>query len=266
MDEIEELAVSLQSGNPRVSQPPSNDSVRILRQRYLDWYARARAKLNDAGKQTLQKYYSGPGFAIHTYLGDPGGTTYSSSRGGYKQSSGAYQWTYKCSRYFKEPFDEQRLLLMRVEASTRVRESSPPQPPPPPAFDTIRLHSRVRAVSAKLFKDDHYRQAILQACIALNEAVQQRSGRSDIDGTKLMQKVFSNSHPILKFEGHPDEQQGFMWLYSGVVMGIRNPRGHQVGESEDLDANEALEILALISFLFRALDASITVPSAPTTP
>jgi uncharacterized protein (TIGR02391 family) len=105
-----------------------------------------------------------------------------------------------------------------------------------------------------LFKDGHYRQAILRACLALNEAVQQRSGRADLDGTKLMQQVFSIKEPILKFEGHPDEQQGYMWLFSGMSMAIRNPRAHRVGETEDLDANEALELLAGISALFRALD------------
>jgi hypothetical protein len=47
-----------------------------------------------------------------------------------------------------------------------------------------------------------------------------------------------------------------MWLFSGVSMAVRNPRAHAVGEAEDLDANEALEILAMISALFRALDSA----------
>jgi hypothetical protein len=74
-----------------------------------------------------------------------------------------------------------------------------------------------------------------------------------------MQKVFSENSPILKFTGHQDEQLGFMWLFSGMSMAIRNPRAHQVGEEEDLDANEAIELLALVSALFRALDNAVKI-------
>jgi uncharacterized protein (TIGR02391 family) len=170
-----------------------------------------------------------------------------------------YQWKNKYSEDFHNQFNEQRLLLMQVRANAVVRESMPAPPPPPPAIDTIRLHTRVRAVSSQLFKDGHYRQAIFQACLALNEAVQQRSGRADLDGTKLMQQVFSINNPVLKFDGHPDQQQGYMWLFSGLAMAVRNPRGHKVGQTEDLDANEALELLAMVSALFRALDSATKV-------
>lgn len=254
MDEIEAMAAAFQSVNPGDAKEPSAESVRTLRQRYLRWLEQCKSGLNDSGKQTMQSHYSGGGYNIHRYVSDPGGTTYGNKS---NRGSSYYYWNNEFKANFKKPFNEQRLLLMRIEASAKVREASPPKPPPPPTFDTIRFHSRVRAVSAKLFKDGHYRQAILAACIALNEAVQQRSGRPDLDGVALMNKVFSPEHPILKFDGHPDEQQGFLRLYSGMVFAIRNPRSHQVGETEDLDANEALEGLALVSFLFRALDTTI---------
>lgn len=119
------------------------------------------------------------------------------------------------------------------------------------------LHQRVIDVASRLFHDGHYQQAIFQACLALNKSVQEKSCRFDLDGTKLMQHVFSINAPVLKFEGHPDEQQGYMWLFSGMVMAIRNPRGHQIAEEKTVE--EVLDILAMISSLFRALDRTVKV-------
>jgi uncharacterized protein (TIGR02391 family) len=247
MDEIEDIAKSFQSSGPRYAKAPPEEQVTKLREAYLDWYARCLAILNELGKQTFQFQYSGASVNIHQYLADPGGT--------YRTYSGhdVYSWRHDFDHHFKRPFNEQRLLLMQIRATARARHSASP---PPPTIDTIQLHSRVRAVSTQLFKDRHYRQSILQACLTLNEAVQQRSGRNDLDGSALMQRVFSKNDPILTFDGDSDEQLGYMWLFAGTMMAIRNPRAHKVGETEDLDANEALELLALVSALLRALDGA----------
>lgn len=258
MDAIEQVAASFQAESAAGAKTSPPEHVTRLRELYLDWYARCLKLLNDAAQQTFRRHYSGGGYNIHRYISDPASTGYAKPSYQYGSRRNPYHyWKNKYAENFQEPFNQQRILLMQVRAKVKVRENAPPPPPPPPAIDTIRLHSRVKAVSAHLFKDKHYRQAILQACLALNEAVQQRSGRSDLEGVSLMNHVFSLKTPILQFPGHPDEQQGYMWLFSGVTMAIRNPRGHKVGEAEDLDANEALELLALISALFRALDGTV---------
>lgn len=258
MDAIEQLAASFQTESPARAKPPQTEKVTQFREAYLNWYARCLKLLNDATQQAFRHHYSGGGGNIHRYIADPAGTGYATGSRIYGSHSSPYHyWKNKYEQSFQKPFNEQRLLLMQVRANARIREHAPPPPPPLPAIDTIRLHPRVKAVSGQLFRDQHYRQAILRACLALNEAVQQRSGRSDLDGVSLMNHVFSTKAPILEYPGHPDEQQGYMWLFSGVTMAIRNPRAHQVGEEEDLDANEALELLALISALFRALDGAV---------
>lgn len=259
MDAIDQLAASFQAGSASNAKTPPREQVTRLRELYLEWYARCLKVLNDAAQQTFRRHYSGSGYSIHRYISDPASTGYNSGSDRYGSRTGSrYYWKNEYEENFQKPFNEQRMLLMRMRANAKVRENASPPPPPPPAIDTIRLHPRVKAVSAQLFKDKHYRQAILQACLALNEAVQQRSGRSDLDGVSLMSHVFSPKTPILRFPRHPDEQQGYMWLFSGMTMAIRNPRAHQVGEAEDLDANEALELLALLSALYRALDGAET--------
>lgn len=257
MDAIDHLAASFQiEGAARAKTPPPEQITR-LRELYLDWYARCLSLLNDATQQTFRRHYSDGVHNIHRYISDPASTGYHAGSKQYNSYRRPHHyWKNEYEENFQRPLNQQRILLMQVRANVKVRENAPPPLPPPPAIDTIRLHTRVKAVSVQLFKDKHYRQAILQACLALNEAVQQRSGKLNLDGVSLMNHVFSPKSPILQFPGHPDEQQGYMWLFSGVTMAIRNPRAHKVGEAEDLDANEALELLALISALYRALDAA----------
>ena len=78
------------------------------------------------------------------------------------------------------------------------------------------------------------------------------AGLDGIDNTPLMQKAFSAKDPILVVGDDGDEQLGLMWLYSGAVMAIRNPKAHRLVEQKD--PQRALEWLAFASVLFRVLD------------
>jgi hypothetical protein len=69
-----------------------------------------------------------------------------------------------------------------------------------------------------------------------------------------MQKVFSKNNPILKVSDNEDEQLGFMWLFSGSVMAIRNPKAHSLIEQNNPE--RTLEWLAFASVLFKILDES----------
>lgn len=121
-----------------------------------------------------------------------------------------------------------------------------------------KLHPRVQTVAAKLFRDGHFRQAILDSYIAVVDDVKTKSGRGDLDGTPLMQTVFSPKNPILVVSSDPDEQQGFMWLFSGAVMAIRNPKAHRL--VQQADPVRAYEWLAFVSVLFRVLDDAKRAP------
>ncbi|MGE6577396.1 TIGR02391 family protein [Paenibacillus xylanexedens] len=118
------------------------------------------------------------------------------------------------------------------------------------------LHTRVLEVAQKLFGDKHFRSAVLDTYVALDNDVRRKS-RLEQDGTALMQKAFTNKSPILKFVGGDDQQQGAMWLFSGAVMGIRNVLAHN--QKESLEEQEALELLYFASTLFRKLDQTVNV-------
>ena len=122
-------------------------------------------------------------------------------------------------------------------------------------FSSMDLHPEIVRASAKLFDDGHYANAIEDACKVLDNLVRMRSGIDDKSGTTLMQHVFGTSPSLvfnsLTIESERSEQQGMMFLYSGVMLAFRNPRAHQIVQD---DPEAALEMIGFISFLCKNLD------------
>ena len=115
----------------------------------------------------------------------------------------------------------------------------------------------MRAASA-LYRDGHYSNAIENAVKALNNLVRLHSDVDNLDGSKLMNLVFSPEKPVLKFndladESDKDEQRGFMMMFSGAVAGLRNPRAHKLIKD---DPERALEFIAFVSLLAKLLDGA----------
>jgi uncharacterized protein (TIGR02391 family) len=117
-----------------------------------------------------------------------------------------------------------------------------------------KFHPIVIETASRLYSDGHYRQAVLDTYIALVQRVKEVSGRADLDNTALMQTVFSPKNPIVVLSEDPDEQMGYMWMFTGAVMGVRNPKAHRLDKLSD--AQRAKEWLAFSSALFRLLDAA----------
>jgi hypothetical protein len=72
-------------------------------------------------------------------------------------------------------------------------------------LDLEGFHPLVIKHAGKLFADGHYRQAILDTYIALVDQVKSLSGRYDLDGTSLMNTVFSLKTPKLSLSSDADE-------------------------------------------------------------
>jgi uncharacterized protein (TIGR02391 family) len=134
-------------------------------------------------------------------------------------------------------------------------------------FDLLQLHPIIKEASEGLFKDKHYSQAIFEAYKALINYVKDKSGKKTLDGQELMGKIFDVKYnkdtlevekkPILQLnELHTredmDEQKGFMHLFIGSVMGIRNPKAH--GIIKQKDPFKTLEYLSLASLLAKRVD------------
>lgn len=127
------------------------------------------------------------------------------------------------------------------------------------AYEGLELHPAIERAAGKLFRDGHYANAVEDAVKALNALVRLNSGVDDKDGTALMEYVFSAKNPILKFNSlfdasENDEQRGFMMMFSGAVVGLRNPRAHKIIKD---DPEMALEFIAFISLLTKMADKAI---------
>jgi uncharacterized protein (TIGR02391 family) len=74
-----------------------------------------------------------------------------------------------------------------------------------------------------------------------------------------MSFVFAPKSPILRFNSlsnqtERNEQNGLKLIAEGTVGALRNPKGHLPSSAISLTAEEALEQLAMISYLMRRLD------------
>jgi uncharacterized protein (TIGR02391 family) len=145
--------------------------------------------------------------------------------------------------------DESRRLVSKIDEEEMERCFNSASP-----FDLYDFHEKIKSIAGPLFNNGHYRQAILDVYIALVEEVKNKSKLNNLDNTALMQKVFSKNNPILKVSDNEDEQLGFMWLFSGSVMAIRNPKAHSLIEQNNPE--RTLEWLAFASVLFKILDES----------
>lgn len=126
------------------------------------------------------------------------------------------------------------------------------------AYEGLELHPTIAQAASELFRDSYYANAVEDAVKALSAMVRLKSGINE-DGRKLMQKSFGSDKPklpALQFNSlHDDsdwsEQEGFMHLFIGAVMALRNPRAHKIIKD---DPEIALEFIALVSLLAKFTD------------
>lgn len=148
--------------------------------------------------------------------------------------------------------------LIRALWNKRSEMASLPDAQTRVAFQNLSLHSAIAQSSRDTYQSGHYREAVLNASIALVNYVKEKSGRYDLDGVSLMTTVFSPNNPVLAFNAladqtDKDEQQGMMHLFMGAVLALRNPRAHSVFE----DSSElALDAIAFLSMMAKRLDTA----------
>lgn len=122
------------------------------------------------------------------------------------------------------------------------------------------LHAKVIKCSKQRFESGHYADAVEAALKELNsevkEIVRKKTGQ-ELDGASLMQKAFSPNPPIvialddLSTESGKNIQQGYMQIFAGAMIGIRNPKAHA---NLTITKERALHHLFLASLLFGKLD------------
>lgn len=123
----------------------------------------------------------------------------------------------------------------------------------------IILSPEITKACLKLYKDDHNALAVETAFKLINNYVKSKSGLTSMDGMSLMQTAFSVSNPKirltkLKTKSEKDEQLGYMNIFAGCMVGIRNPRAHEHNYQDS--ERKTFELLILADHLMQKLQSA----------
>lgn len=124
------------------------------------------------------------------------------------------------------------------------------------------LHPIVKKASLRHYIEGDYRNAVLDAMLALSDLIRDRTGLH-ADGRALATEAFALARPKLIFselstDSGQNDQKGFMEMISGAYTGIRNPKAHSL--IHDLDKIKAAQYLAAISLLVRRVAEAKDAP------
>ena len=105
---------------------------------------------------------------------------------------------------------------------------------------------------------NNYFHSVLESSKGLVKRIQDLAGVT-YDGQNLMEKVFKDEDPILivnnfQSKSEKDEHRGFRNLLIGIVAMFRNPASHELKVEWNMSEQDALDILAMISYCHRRLD------------
>lgn len=111
--------------------------------------------------------------------------------------------------------------------------------------------------SAELLANNYF-HSVLESSKGLVKRIQDLAGVT-YDGQNLMERVFKDDEPILiinnyQSKSEKDEHRGFRNLLIGIVAMFRNPASHELKVEWNMSEQDALDILAMISYCHRRLD------------
>jgi uncharacterized protein (TIGR02391 family) len=123
------------------------------------------------------------------------------------------------------------------------------------------FHSEVNKHSQRLFLQSNYFHAVFESVKSYNKDVKIKA-KSDKDGQALMLQVWGSENGVLKItpcqtQTDKDYQDGIKFISGGLMSAIRNPTAHEPAISWPIDKQDCLDVLSLISFLYRQLDKSV---------
>lgn len=124
------------------------------------------------------------------------------------------------------------------------------------------IHPRIKAIARSRFESNHYSDAVEAVFKELNTVIKnyvKRKTNEEYDGAKLMRRAFSPNNPLvllgdLDSESGKSYQNGFMDIFAGAIMGIRNPHAH---DNLDTDKPKAIHLIYLASLLMYTFDERI---------
>ncbi|HQZ25875.1 MAG TPA: TIGR02391 family protein [Flavobacterium sp.] len=121
------------------------------------------------------------------------------------------------------------------------------------------LHPKVYELAKQRFENGEFADAVLACLREANHIIKKytlsKTG-NEYDGAVLMTRAFSVNNPVIQFADITTEtgrniQQGYMKMFEGMIIGIRNPKSH---ENMYPDKVKTVHFLYQASFIFVKLD------------
>jgi uncharacterized protein (TIGR02391 family) len=154
-----------------------------------------------------------------------------------------------------DPKTGKLLVSEKAKAELRERESAEAK-----ALDSRLLHREVIKHGRELFVRGRHFHAVFECCKAFDRLVASKSLINE-HGDKLMGIALSLSGPLKlntqRTQSEVNEQEGIMHLCKGLMRAIRNPEAHEPELDWPINQQDALDILSLISFLYRKIESAV---------
>jgi uncharacterized protein (TIGR02391 family) len=121
------------------------------------------------------------------------------------------------------------------------------------------IHPRIVELAKPRFDSGFYADSVEASFKELNDVMKQiviRNGGRELDGQSLMTTALSLTNPVIKLTSLISEtdrniQQGYMQIFAGAMIGIRNPKAHG---NLNPDKKRTLHLLSLASLLMYKID------------
>jgi uncharacterized protein (TIGR02391 family) len=123
------------------------------------------------------------------------------------------------------------------------------------------INDRIKTISKSRFESGHYADSVEAAFKEINTRVKKTVKNTigkELDGSPLMKTAFSANNPLIKLgdistESGRNIQLGFMELFSGAMVGIRNPKAHA---NINITKEYAIHLLFVASLLMIKIDGA----------
>lgn len=123
------------------------------------------------------------------------------------------------------------------------------------------VHFEVLAFCKPELLDGNYFHAVLEASKSVADKIRRKSSLV-CDGSDLVHRAFCGKMPLLAIntlttDTERSEQSGFSNLLIGLFGTFRNPTAHAPKVYWQMSEQDALDLLSLVSYIHRRLDAAV---------
>ncbi len=130
-----------------------------------------------------------------------------------------------------------------------------------------KIHADVLKFCRAELLQDNYFHAVFEATKSMADKIRDMSGLST-DGTALIDEAFSIKYPLLAMnklttENEKMVQTGFATLLKGIFGTFRNTTAHVPKIKWNIEEQDALDLLTMVSYAHRKLDKTIRTGFTP---